>query len=378
MYKYYDIIDNKNTIVLDDHGMSNYIDVSYNLPIEFFSKNKKLFDELKKIFNVYSFVSDEVIFNRLEGKYSKDEIYDVIYDHSLINLRRPEYEFHGVYHFVDDFYKLKHPSNFEVEYYLSDMLDIIKILFKLYPNHAEYYISMKKEISRLRNELVRTNKIVLTDDKIKIELPNAWYLTKDGSLYNSMGRDGHKESNLQYPIADIQRGMLPDVFGDFKEKHIEEYELIKERGYITKEQYTHYLNWYGKNITLYQDRIYQKIIVDLVLGIIKAHIDLYEAFEDFEKKISCYSRELDKLFKMTHYQIDDLLIRFVGMSKVKASGLKFVCTTNTYDRDFEEYLARGYRIDLVNPFVVQDGEVIEKDLSDYKKIKKVLGYGVYR
>ena len=58
MYKYYDIIDNKNTIVLDDHGMSNYIDVSYNLPIEFFSKNKKLFDELKKIFNVYSFVSD--------------------------------------------------------------------------------------------------------------------------------------------------------------------------------------------------------------------------------------------------------------------------------------------------------------------------------
>ena len=75
---------------------------------------------------------------------------------------------------------------------------------------------------------------------------------------------------------------------------------------------------------------------------------------------------------MTHYQIDDLLIRFVGMSKVKASGLKFVCTTNTYDRDFEEYLARGYRIDLVNPFVVQDGEVIEKDLSDYKKIKKVL------
>ena len=56
------------------------------------------------------------------------------------------------------------------------------------------------------------------------------------------------------------------------------------------------------------------------------------------------------------------------MSEVKAGGFPFICTSNTSVRDFEEYTDRGYQIDLVNPIVVQDGEVKEVDLSDVKNI----------
>ena len=373
MYKYYDVLDNKNEVILHDDRLVNYLDVEYKLPIEFFHKNKQLFDELKHIFTTYGFVTDESIFERLEGKANKEYIYDVIYDHSLINYRRPYDDFDGNYLFVDDFYRISNPSNYVCENYLNDMLSIIRILKKVYPNNTVYYEVLKNEINKVLKELVDNNKIVLSDEKIKIVIPNAWYITRSGTLYNSMGKDGHKESNLVYPVTDIKNhSIYPDFYPNIIDSYEERYEEIKERGYITRSEYIHYLNWYGKCDTFYEDRIYHKVIIELVLGIIKAHLELYSAF-DKVKETDDYISSIDKIFELSHNQIDDLLIKFVGMSKVKAGGFPFICTSNTSVRDFEEYTDRGYQIDLVNPIVVQDGEVKEVDLSDHRKILKALG-----
>ncbi len=40
--------------------------------------------------------------------------------------------------------------------------------------------------------------------ELKYKIPNAWYLTKEGFLYNTMGVNGHKESSLVYPFEEIQ------------------------------------------------------------------------------------------------------------------------------------------------------------------------------
>ena len=90
-----------------------------------------------------------------------------------------------------------------------------------------------------------------------------------------------------------------------------------------------------------------------------------------------YEKSLNKIFKLTSDSngkllLDDLLIRFVGMSKVKAGGFPFICTSNTYERDFQEYKDHGYKIDLVDPIDVVNGEVKEINLDGHKLIKKLL------
>ena len=370
MYKYYDIIDQNKKIDIYDPKLSNYTEVQYKLPIEFFNKNSALFVELHNVFNTFCMITEESIFNCLEGRIPLEEIYDVISTYKNISLRRDN-DFDGHYLFVDDFYRITNPSNYICENYLCDMENMLKVLIKLYPKN-DYYKVIYNETMRVYDELRKTNCIVVSDPYIKIELPNSWYITRNGSLYNSMGKGGHKESNLEYPISDIQRGMFPCFFIDERNKYLEEYNTTKERGYITRDQYVKYLNWYGVCDSFINNRIYHKIIVDLVLGIIRAHVDLYEAFDKLEYSEK-YEDELKKLFEMCNYQYDDLLVRFVGMSKVKASGLPFVCTTDTYEMDFHEYTERGYSIDLVDPIIVEDGEVKELSLDSHRKIKKILG-----
>ena len=372
MYKYYEEIENKEPIILNDPGKSNYIDVTYTLPPQFFIKNKDIFTELRKIYDQYKYVTDDFIYKKLEGKMEDHEIYDYIDIHQRLYLTRPDNNNYDGYYFIDDFYKTNKPDNHSCEYYLNEMIKIIKIIMVLFPEHNDYYEPIYNDTKKLYDELVKKNKVLLMDDHITLELPNAWYITKDGTLYNSMGNDGHKHSNLMYAANEIKKSfLLPDLYKEFIKKYQENYIEIEERGYITRDQYVHYLNWYGKSKMIYDDRIYHKRIVSLVLGIIKAHIELYKAFDKVEEA-NDYVESINKIFELTNNNIDDLFVRFVGMHKVKICTIPFVCTTNTSEILFKEYTDRGFMLDLVDPIVVKDGEVKEIDLEDHRKLRRIL------
>ena len=373
MYKYYDILNKKEKVIISDPKQTNYTEVQYNLPLEFFQKNATLFNELKTIFDTYCLVSEESIYDRLEGTIPYSEIYEVVKSHRTIRLRRGNKQYDGIYEFIDDFYRVNTPTNYLCENYLCDMLGVIKNLIDIYPHNREYYTYIYNETSRVYSELRKTNCILVDNDHIVFEIPNAWYLTSNGTLYNSMGEHGHYESNLAYPIHDITTKAIDkkDLKSE-KEKYLEMYNDIKEKEYITKNEYIDYLNWSGQYDSIVEDRIYHKVIVDLVLGIIRAHVELFDSFNKLNDT-NDFDESLKKLFKLTNNQIDDILIRFCGMSKVKASGLPFICTSNTYDYNFKEYTDRGYHIDLIDPIIVEDGELKELSLDSHRKIKKVLG-----
>ena len=372
MYKYYDILNKKEKVIISDPKQTNYTEIQYNLPVEFFQKNATLFNELKTIFDTYCLVSEESIYDRLEGTIPYSEIYEVVKSHRLIRLRRGNKPYDGIYEFIDDFYRVNTPTNYLCENYLCDMLGVIKNLIDIYPHNREYYTYIYNETSRVYSELRKTNCILVDNDHIVFEIPNAWYLTNNGTLYNSMGEHGHLESNLAYPIHDITTKVIDrkNLLSE-KEKYLELYNEIKEKEYITKNEYVDYLNWSGQYDSIIKDRIYHKVIVDLVLGIIKAHADLFDSFNKLNETDD-FDESLKKLFEITKSQIDDILIRFCGMSKVKASGLPFICTTNTYDFDFKEYTDRGYHVDLIDPIIVEDGEVKVRDLTTHRTIRKVL------
>ena len=380
MFKYYDVLDKThNSIVFKNADLNGYVNITYDLPIEVVFKHEALLKELRTVLHTFDMINEETIYNSLIGRVPLNDIYDLMNYYNAINQHRHDDRFEDTYYFVDDINTLKNISNHTLESYLDDMLAIIKILAQVFPTSYDYYKKIYDETKQAYEEARKKNKIVFAAKDLVIDIPNAWYLTRNGFLYNSMGRYGHKESNLEYPIADIRKGIVyPDkeVYNSLIEKYHEEFDQIKDRGFITDAQFVDYLNLYVRKNPYDKDRVYHKVIVDLTLGIIKAHEDLYRAFKRI-LETEDYEKSMNKLFELTsdsegRLLPDDLSVRFVGMSKVKAGGFPFICTSSTYERDFQEYVDRGYEIDLVDPIDIVNGEVKEVSLDNHKLIKKML------
>ena len=109
----------------------------------------------------------------------------------------------------------------------------------------------------------------------------------------------------------------------------------------------------------------------LIIGIIAAHVDLYEAFNIFHK-LENPTREFLNMFNLVNCEMDDMFVRFLGMTKVGVSGTKTLCTSNINEKMFDKYTKKGYNIDLVNPICVVDNHIKEIDLNTYKTLKKIL------
>ena len=330
MFKYYDVLDKHNSVKIYDPKQSDFRQVQYELPIEFFNKYSVLFNELQTVFTTYSLLTEDTIRDRLKGLMSSKNISEVVHSHNYISLRRHE-PYDGVYRYVDDFYRLEHPTNYICENYLADMLNIIRNLMIIYPHNKPYYEFLLNKTEAVYSELRKTNCIVSTEEYKTFKIPNAWYLTSNGTLYNSMGEKGHYQSNLIYPLYDVLYKSIDNKeLKNERDKHLELYNQIKENGYLSIDDYVKFLNWSGDYDTFIDDRIYHQAIVDIVLGIVRAHAELFDSLDKLNETDN-FDESLKKVLELTDNHIDDLLIRFCGMSKVKASGLSFICTADTYE-----------------------------------------------
>ena len=219
-------------------------------------------------------------------------------------------------------------------------------------------------------DIIENHKPIIYKDSV-LEIPNAWYLTKDGTLYNSMGMEGHEQSALIYEVNDIAwKQIPPSAFMEYRSKYHDLYYSIKDNGYVTFEQCLQYLNTYIDSKLISNDQINHNVLMTLVLGSIKAHIDLYDAFNKL-KEVNDYDESLKYLMELVRNQIDDLLVRFIHMSKVKHGDVSFICTTNPNTYPFREYIDRNYMIDVVDPIDVDNGEVKVLSLNKDRSITEL-------
>lgn len=362
MYKYYKQLDKPKDQILKLNDIDKYTSVytTKYLDEQFLENNSKVFLELKNISSLFGMVNYDLIDKKIKDPNIKYKVYEV-----FSNIEQAKYDGYGL-----DLKGTWDPDKVSYEdlySYFIIMGKKIEVLKYVFPNNL-YYMNLEKDIDKLRKKII--NKDIIYEAKaIRYTLPDAWYITKEGYLYNTTGVNGHKESTLEYPFSELQCNLK--CFDREINVYRKELEETINGGYVTPIQCKHYLNLRDKFTEIEKGKIYDRQLNMLIIGIIAAHIDLYEAFNNFYK-MDDPMQEYFKMLRLTNCEMDDMFVRFLGMSKLGVSGTKTICTSNTNDRMFSEYIKRGYKIDLVNPIEVINNHIEEIDLNNHKIMKKVL------
>jgi len=168
----------------------------------------------------------------------------------------------------------------------------------------------------------------------------------DERLYNTTGKNGHKEANLLYPYCEALAGtmMSPKIFFD-KVKDI-------EANGVSLEDYVNYVGYGIDYLPNPLDKINDKSHLNnnilVTAGSVMAQGLLWEYFKNLNKESSNYKEALNKFKKV---MLDDFLVRMLGFHKVIIRGdTRFISTSNLdYNDEFSEYIRNGWNIDFTNP-----------------------------
>ena len=299
-----------------------------------------------------------------------------------------------------------------LEWLIDDYDTILYNLSFLDKTHQEYYLKIQKELKSLLQEVKDRNKIDLPEKKdslIQYTVPNSWYLTPSGYLYNDFGPRGHQTARLlsiwQYIEEKFRNGQTIHpgnykIYADEIEKrgYVDNFEfqdytnliytLPTEVLTVEKEKRIEFLENYRKNLKNmpvrlavhgYGNRSYQRKIVNLYVGFLHAHEDLLKAF----KKLNQSKRKeeiIKKIFDLKTY--DAILIQFCGFSKLASEEVeskigKTIVTSLPYGiEEFQEYLENGFNLQIVPKLVydkyLDDVTFVENSYILEKYYEKVL------
>lgn len=251
-------------------------------------------------------------------------------------------------------------KKYDISSYLHATLKIGEYQNKLNDNDKR---NIKQAIDEINNYKV---KIPLKQyEAINMYLPNAWYITPYKHLYNSMGPDGHKESNLIYPY---RHAIMRDNMTPNPKECLQDIKNIERNGYIDRVDYLHFLNLIYEFPCIYPEyyydlteidksaysflhrRSYNPKLVNLIIGIESAQAGLYKFFFDLRTYSNDYERDLGYLKK---YTLDDILVRCCGFHKISSIVDKTITTSCiNYENEFIEYLKKGWKIDFVKPIIL--------------------------
>ncbi len=221
-------------------------------------------------------------------------------------------------------------------------------------------------------------------EPIKMYLPNSWYITPYNHLYNTMGPYDHKEARLMYPLyySIFEDDNVVNPIG-----YLEEIKGILKQGFIDKATFEHYTNLKYDFSTIYPENYYylsnlEKIqyntinkktynpkIVKLIVGIESAQAGLFSFFY-YLKNNSCeYYSDLDFV---RQFILEDILIRCCGFHKISRVRDKTITTSCiNYEKEFEEYIKRGWNIDFVTPIIFNSYTKRLEYSDEFLSIKKM-------
>lgn len=372
MYKYYSELENpKNFKIFLEQVSSTETTSKYifdrKVSNELFSKYSILFQQLKFLHKL------------IQGWAYQRYIQSNITAEEFLFLERCEEE----QIFENILQILSNPSLNDIKFLLIDYYNFAQFFISLFPNFQKFLNEISMNLSYAISDINRLECILIpSKDKIvKCCMPDAWFITPHGYLYNT--GVAHKEGNLTYSFWDIFERLKSEKNISCKENYSEKIKDILTRGFVSEDEYRAYANSIyklptiytphiqkamelaGKNMT-YIERSYQPNIIKLTIGFLDAKSSLYRSFEKLNaaKKKALLAKKLEEF---TLHCKEELLIRFAGFHKIESCERK-ITTSSLYGiRDFKEYLDKGWDLYIV-PSISYDkilDEIFEMDLNEY-------------
>jgi len=379
MIKYYKELDKPEDfyIPLIKSNLSNKKEIlNYKIPISFYEEYSNVFDIIKYTISLAENINIEEIYKYI-NKY-KTQYFD--YPSSIENLLYEEFNY------AKDKYQKINISSYDLTSMLILCKRLLSYLYDVYDN--QIYHNMINQISAALEEIKKYSTIEYKEDIVKnITLPNAWYITSLGHLYNTTG--GHKQTTLEYPFNGLRRDIYNNIPVNLKQYYLDELNKTIECGYIDKAQFKFYLNYKYKYVSFdktLEKKCHDPKIMKIILGVISAHIGLFNFFENLQNYTQQPEKELEKILEITDSNFDDMLVRCAGFHKMAVCKNKLIATSSiNCGEDFFEYLKRGWDVCFVPPIIINrekgiveelniDSPIVEKiieeDRNKYQKIKK--------
>ena len=383
MYKYYKELDNPNefyiylkTFEIDKKNIYHI----QNFNISNLSLSKEIFDGINFIEKLSSGIKESLVGNI---SYEKMDIF-----YSFISHRDEDCCYNDLKNKIDidiqDLYSLLYCS-----------IDLANYLIDVVPTFEEKLINIITDLKKSLNNIKEKTSIQLPDKKeYKYDFPNAWFITKNGYLYNT--GTGHKDGNLVYPFYYTIEPLLKNNKNILNYNYLEEINLILKRGYVTQFEFQNYANYYPQLPTImtsevelerekqrklvgisYDDykkipkdklptpeRSYQKNIITLIIGYLAAKQDLFNSFVKLNESNN-KKNNMEKIMNLTNNYLPDILVRYSGFNKIESQLEKTICTSNLYSIDmFKEYLDNGWTLHII-PGIIYDSYLDSVDVVNF-------------
>lgn len=273
-------------------------------------------------------------------------------------------------------------------------------LIEFFPEYKERITKIKQDVLKIAKEIDEKSTIVIEKpNNSKHTFPNAWFITPNGYLYNTGGKNGHKEGNLIYPFYHIIKQALYNNKIVPEYNNLQQIKCILKRGYVTQSDFNYYANLIDKLPTIktpeveleeekykkllemseeeflkidyddlpHPERSYQRNIITLVTGHLSAEESLYKSFTKFNssnKKIN----HIKKIEELTNLYMPDILVRYSGFHKIESQLDKVITTSSINKIDgFKSYLDKGWTLQLIPGIIYDEKEdkIVEMNFNSY-------------
>jgi hypothetical protein len=407
MIRYYRELENPYGFMLPlikrDKEKTKYVALKRkDLPLNFFDNYEYLIKTIKYIDNLIRTLDLGKIAERIDEKVPYDKYGNFDYK-SYSNDYQMLIELENICEMPEKDELLKTSSGIVsvLEFYKS----ALSVLIYLYPETKDKWHDIVELFPKALNEFEIYNNIKYEDSSgiaDAVILPNSWYITAFGDLYNS--RYGHKEATLVHPYNNIKESILSGTPIKSISNLLNKRQEIIRNGFINYIDFSEYLNYEANppHILKSSEGIpitYEPRIVKAVLGVISAQICFYSFFKNLQMNTNNPKKEFKRLNEMTKNNPDDrdfrdIFVRCAGFYKIETTLEKTITTSSfTPFEDLPEYLKRGWDVCIIPPIIVNSEKGIiseldmnsllverylERYLEKYDKVKES-GYGrIYR
>lgn len=303
----------------------------------------------------------------------------------------------------------------DLKEFFDEYLFYVERLIVIYSDKKIFLESLKKRLKEIKKDLenIISIEIVKLHEAFEYTCEDSWYITPTGYLYNSGGKDAHKEGNLvnayrnvvmnlsnakaEFRVLDKNNksGKILVSFSIPDDKSEEEIRQILDNGYVEYNDFIKYTNLMsyrfpeliGIEEKLGKEHSYQKNIITLIIGYIAAEGAFYNAFRRVSKSGN-KEEIINKIRKLTAGDLDDILVRFCKFSKISRVADKTITSASLNAIElFSEYLKEGWTLEILPPinydsFQDRVDEVqldslfvskhLDKEISAYKDKGKIL------
>ncbi|HPF83465.1 MAG TPA: hypothetical protein PLV83_04810 [Bacilli bacterium] len=230
MYKYFKELENPNDFYIYlkkiDYINKNEYYIK-NIPLDGINIDKVLIKELEFI---------RMLILGMNKKISK---YNMTYEEYM-----RFYDFFTLRDENANYYLDNHSLNLNT----TDLRHILQMysilsnpLIDFFPEYKERISKIKQDILKIIKQIEEKSTIIIEKKaELKYILPNAWFITPYGYLYNTGGENGHKEGNLIYPFHNLIKQALYNNKLVPETNTLEKINSILKRGYVTQLEFDYY------------------------------------------------------------------------------------------------------------------------------------------